>query len=170
MTLHDGRSIAISRGNVGDQLRSGKVEGDQLRSSLGDQRRSERWVYRQPVFLKCMDSFSDSDTTTTVVVNGRSITLTNEQLERVVKQADSADNHSLLVAKMVEAGSAVKITISKSDSKRPMGTWNVSMKQGECQIFGVLRVMRGKSGVTSMADQKKALLGQFPQALDLTSV
>mgnify|MGYP003154580277 CR=1 FL=1 len=119
-----------------------------------------------------MDFEVESDTTdsTTVVVNGRTITLTNEQLERVVKQQDNADNFSLLVAKMVEAGSAVKITISKSDSKRPMGTWSVSMKQGECQIFGVLRVMRGKSGITSMAEQKKQLLVQFPLALDNTSV
>jgi len=115
-----------------------------------------------------MDSKVDSDTTSTVVVNGKSITLTNEQLERIVKQQDNADNFELFVAKIVEAGSAVKITISKSDSKRPMGTWNVAMKQGECQIFGALRVMRGKSGITSMAEQKKQLLGQFPQALDLT--
>ena len=106
--------------------------------------------------------------TTTVEVNGRVITLTNEQLERVVRQQDNADNFSLFIAKLVEAGSAVKVTISKSDSKRPMGTWNVSMKQGECQIFGVLRVMRGKSGITSMEQQKEQLLGQFPQALDCT--
>jgi hypothetical protein len=108
------------------------------------------------------------DTTTTVVVNGRSITLTNEQLERVVKQQDNADNFSLFIAKMVEAGSACKITISKGDSKRPMLTFNVNSKQGECQIFGTLRVMRGKSGVTGMDQQLAQLKGQFPQALDQT--
>ena len=111
---------------------------------------------------------SSPDSTTTVEVNGRVITLTNEQLERVVKQQDNADNFSLFIAKIVEAGSACKITFSKGDSKRPMVTMNVNSKQGECQIFGVLRVMRGKSGITAMSEQKKMLIQQFPLALDCT--
>ena len=115
------------------------------------------------------DSSSPNPSTTTVEVNGRAITLTNEQLEAVVRQQDNADNFTSLVAKIVEAGSACKLTISQGKSKRPMLSWTVSLRQGECQIFGTLRVMRGKSGITGMDQQLEQLKGQFPQALDCTT-
>ena len=115
-----------------------------------------------------MEKISPNSSTTTVEVNGREIALTYEQLEAVVRQQDNADNVSSLIAKIVEAGSACKLTISQGKSKRPMLSWVVSLRQGETQIIGTLRVMRGKSGVTGMDMQLEQLKGQFPQAQDQT--
>ena len=146
-----------------------EVPSDQLRSNRAIKGDQNVVVYIERWFIISMEKLESSpDSTTTVEVNGRVITLTNEQLERVVKQQDNADNFSLFIAKIVEAGSACKITISKGDSKRPMVTMNVNSKQGECQIFGVLRVMRGKSGITAMSVQKDMLKQQFPLAQDCT--
>jgi len=146
-----------------------EVPSDQLRSNGAINCDQNVVVYIEVWIIESMEKLESSpDSTTTVEVNGRVITLTNEQLERVVKQQDNADNFSLFIAKIVEAGSACKITFSKGDSKRPMVTMNVNSKQGECQIFGVLRVMRGKSGITAMSEQKKMLIQQFPLALDCT--
>ena len=110
----------------------------------------------------------NSDGSITTTIDGRVITLTKENIEKQVRQQDNVEDFAYLLSKIIEAGSSAKMTISKSESGRPMVNLHIDVKSKEAHIFGDIRLMRGKKGTTTKVEQKAMLIQQCPNATDNT--
>ena len=106
---------------------------------------------------------------TSIEIDGVTYTVSDETAKKIVKGEESKELHGLFVEKIKEAAGSCKIKIS-NNTQRPMLEWTVSKHLEDVHIFGTLRVMRGKKGETSVAQQLELLKEQFPDAEDLATV